>query len=515
MILSDIDPFLEGKFESFGAAHQAALEAFPWVEIPSGIPGTRCFYALPYLAAEWWRYWREDKALWTRRGFRISMPAENVWRVIFTTDAIQADNINLIPHPKNLGYFPYQEEGIRFLQGRGAALLGDEPGLGKTIQVCGLLNAEPAIRSVLIVCPASVKLTWARELAKWLCTKREVSVSGEKGFDPRADIVVINYDMLAKFQVALMRPFDLVVLDEAHYIKTPKAKRTLAAKALVSRAARKVLLTGTPILNRPAELWSLLNTLDPNSWGTFFAFGRRYCDAFHGPFGWDFTGASNLDELQQRLNEKLFLRRTKQEVLLQLPPVIRQIIPLHIDQDEVLDELSEGFEGKDVDPRKIPFEKQSAIRRLVGTLKLKAAIEWIKEETDEVDGKFLVFAHHHDVLDALGASLTRSVVVSGATSHRQRQDAVDAFQAPGGPKYFIASTQAMGVGITLTAASRVIFVEQDWTPALLEQAESRAHRIGQKDSVLVQYLVAGNSIDENIMEAVTSKMKVIKRIVEK
>jgi SWI/SNF-related matrix-associated actin-dependent regulator 1 of chromatin subfamily A len=265
--------------------------------------------------------------------------------------------------------------------------------------------------------------------------------------------------------------------------------------------------------------------LDAKAWGPFFPFARRYCAAFRGPFGWDFSGASNLEELNDRLRSSgTMLRRRKADVLPQLPRVMRQVIPLEVDLSPILEMLTEdlgrlmGFDPDDppfeIDPTKFPFELVAAIRHETGLVKTEAAIRFIEDQTAGSPEKIVVFAHHAEVLSRLHEALPGSVLVTGKSSGKARQKAVDAFQRDDGIKYFVASTQTMGVGVTLTASARVIFVEQDWTPAMLEQAESRLHRIGQADSVLSQYLVVHDSIDEKIMAAVHAKMLVINAAIE-
>jgi SWI/SNF-related matrix-associated actin-dependent regulator 1 of chromatin subfamily A len=533
-LLSDIDPLLESIFSGFGVVAQGILESLPWIEIP-GNGSIRRWKAIVYSDHSFWTaLWRPNKSHWRKLGFSIAKPAEN-WIVSFqcsdlarSAGVIEASRAVVpegeVPIPPGLAYFEYQKAGIEFLARTPAAFLADEPGVGKTIQVCGLLNLRPDIKSLLVVCPASVKFVWARELEKWLLTPRGISIAGTRSFDVSSEVIIVNYDLLRRYSGVLKDVvFDLVVLDEAHYIKTASAQRTKAAKAIALSAKRKVLLTGTPVMSRPGELWSLLNLLDAKTWGAFFPFAMRYCAAYKTEFNhWDFSGASNLEELSARLRSSgTFLRRTKADVLPQLPEVIRQVVPLDVDTSPLLEELTEALATKmgfdplnppfEIDPTAIPFEMVSAIRHETGVLKVEAAIRFITEQMDgeTSDVKAIVFAHHHDVLTALSAGLPGSVKVTGESSMKNRQLAVDEFQNDPAVKYFIASTTAMGVGITLTAASRIFFVESDWVPAVLEQAESRAHRIGQASSVLVQCLVIHDTIDERIMNILVAKMEVI------
>jgi SWI/SNF-related matrix-associated actin-dependent regulator 1 of chromatin subfamily A len=211
-------------------------------------------------------------------------------------------------------------------------------GLGKTIQAIGVINADPSIKRVLVVCPASLKVNWARELNKWLV--RRMSVEVANGNFPRSDVVIINYDILKKWRTEIDQiKWDLLIVDECHYVKNSRALRTQALLGKHDRdpdkrikgieARKRIFMTGTPIVNRPSELWSLVEALDPQGLGSnFFQFMKRYTNATHNGYGWDFTGASNLDELQQRLRAKFMVRRLKSEVLTDLPAKRRQVIVL-------------------------------------------------------------------------------------------------------------------------------------------------------------------------------------------
>jgi SNF2 family DNA or RNA helicase len=329
-----------------------------------------------------------------------------------------------VPAPEGLSYFPFQRAGVEFLAHCQAALLADEMGLGKTIEIAGLLNYCPEIVRVLIVCPASLKINWQRELSRWLVDRaRSIAVwnGGNKHRDLEADIVIVNYELLGRFAGELKRArWDLIVFDEAHLLKTPRAQRTLAAKSLAPYALRRVCLTGTPMLGRPCELWSLLNLLDPATWPNFYVFAHRYCDAVKTSWGWDFTGSSNIPELRARLHHSgLWLRRRKREVLTQLPAIRRQTIALEIGQSELLEKLSEELAeelcttvddlSELLNPEKIPFELMSRIRRVTGTLKTREALKFIKEESEDYDSKIVIFGHHRDVLEELAEGLETAV----------------------------------------------------------------------------------------------------------
>ena len=408
-----------------------------------------------------------------------------------------------IPCPGGLAYLPYQKAGIAYAAQRTNALIADEMGLGKTIQALGLINLKQDIRTVLVIAPKSTLLNWQREAERWLV--REV------------ELVTINYDMISKRPELMGRVWDLVVLDESQYVKNPKAKRTKAALAVP--ASRRLFLTGTPILNRPVELWPTLEKIDPAGLGrNFFGFAKRYCGARQIRAGrklvWDFSGSSNLGELQERMRTAFMVRRLKADVLTELPAKRRQIIPLEANgaarllaaEQRLIEKM--GFdEAARMLTGEVPgFTEMSAVRHEIGVAKIEKALDHITDALENV-GKVIVFAHHQDVVAGLvdGLRDVGAVSITGQTSAEARQQAVDAFQSDPDIRVFVGNIKAAGVGITLTAASTVIFVEQDWTPGWMQQAEDRAHRIGQTESVLVQYLVFDGSLDAHMAHTLVDK----------
>jgi SWI/SNF-related matrix-associated actin-dependent regulator 1 of chromatin subfamily A len=291
-----------------------------------------------------------------------------------TFNRIESDIV--VPVPEGLHYFGFQRAGIEFLASRQSSLLADEMGLGKTVQCAGLLNYLPEIASCLVVCPASLKGSWHRELNRWLCPPaRSILVcNGNTAELGNAGIVIVNYDLLGKFYPFLSKcQWDLIIFDEGHYLKNPEATRTRHARELACQAKRRVILTGTPLLNRPSELWSPLNILAPARWPNFYRFAHRYCAPVRTSWGWDFRGSSNQEELSLELRRGLLLRRRKKHVLAQLPPIVRQVIPLAVDPSPLLKHLTcrvGGLYGFDpahppfeINPEKIPFELISEIRR--------------------------------------------------------------------------------------------------------------------------------------------------------
>ena len=520
----------------------------------------------------------EERALPKSVGFRWN-PAQKIWwtddpqkaaRLIEYADEAVKEEINNIeqnrkaaiesskaveadieiPVPEGLSYLPYQRAGIAYASSRQHCLIGDEMGLGKTIQAIGIINADSTIQQVLVVCPASLKINWHRELNKWLT--RPLSVSIANGDFPDSDIVIINYDILKKYRRSLRsRTWGLLVCDEAHYLKNPKAQRTNEVlgkydKDPVKRleaipAIRKVYLTGTPIANRPIELWPILKSTGLSDFQNWKHYVTRYCAGATTRFGWDVSGASNLGELQEKLRSQIMVRRLKKDVLTDLPAKRRQIIELPVNgakgiiseeaaawqarkeiienlqmsvelakagdkeaYDEAVKKLSEGMLAA--------FTEMSKIRHETALAKVEYVVEHVAEAVDS-SGKVVLFGHHKDVLYSVKKQLEEKeiqcVTLTGDMGQAERQVSVDRFQTDPNVQVFIGTIGAAGVGITLTAASHVVFAELDWVPGNLSQAEDRCHRIGQKGSVLVQHLVLDGSLDATIAKRVVEKQNVI------
>jgi SWI/SNF-related matrix-associated actin-dependent regulator of chromatin subfamily A-like protein 1 len=446
------------------------------------------------------------------------------------------DSMVDIPVPDGMSYLPYQKAGMVYALERPdnlGALIADEMGLGKTIQAIGYINAKPEIKSVLVVCPASIKINWSRELTKWLVRSLKVKVIGSQSQSSDikdADVAIINYDILKKFQKLYDTKYDLVIVDECHYVKNHKAIRSKAVYKIMANAKYKLMLTGTPIMNRPVEIYPLITSLGVRI--KFWTFAKKYCNPVQTGFGWDLSGASNLEELGRYLRTTVMVRRLKSEVLKELPPKRWQIIELpanglslqlqkedgmwdkYTSMRETLEVLRNEAEYADEVHKlnaevELLFEEMSKTRHETALLKVPYVINHIDNLLENVD-KLVVFAHHKDVIEQLAKHYDGiSVVVSGSTKLEDRQANVDAFQHNPDIRLFIGSIGAAGVGITLTAASTVLFVELDWVPANMSQAEDRVHRIGQEESVLVQHIVIDGSIDSYLAHTLVAKQKVI------
>jgi SWI/SNF-related matrix-associated actin-dependent regulator of chromatin subfamily A-like protein 1 len=443
----------------------------------------------------------------------------------------QVDNVNL---PTELKLYKFQEDGLKFIESRhGRALIGDEMGLGKTIQALAWLRIHPEARPAVIVVPASLKLNWRREAYKWMDRSQETVMilsgspngNGQELALPAASVIIINYDILKKWNPILKKLSPkAVVIDESHYVKNNKAQRTLAVRDLAKGVPHVIAMSGTPIVNRPIEFYNAISIVNPTVFPSWYKFATRYCAPKFNGFATDYSGASNTEELHQILTKTLMIRRLKKDVLKDLPAKIRSVVPLELENRSEYNEAVRDFlgwlertEGEEAAERASAAEALVAIgklKQLAARGKLNAAISWIRDVVDQ-DEKIIVFAVHHWMVDALMAEFGKQAVrLTGKESQEQRQAAVDNFQNDPDIKVFVGNTKAAGVGITLTAATHVVFVELGWTPGEMCQAEDRAHRIGQEETVNVYYLVAEDTIEEDIAIMLDQKAEVLSQILD-
>ena len=399
---------------------------------------------------------------------------------------------------------PFQRAGVEYILGAGRAYVADEMGLGKTVQALAAIG-EGDLFPAVVVCPASVKVNWQREAATWLPDAVSHVVNGRKGDLPAADLYIVNYDLLPWRWQQLER-CKAVVFDEAHNLKNPKSKRTRSAYLLVRHVDHRMMLSGTPVLNAPHELISQLGILGVlDAFGGQMAFCNRYCPIWRMPIKLpngrkveiEKHGAKHLDELNLRLREVCMIRRMKSEVLADLPPKQRAMLWLSGSADEM--KAYRAIEREDCSPA----VKLGKLRQQLGIAKVADCLEWLEDQAEPV----VIWVHHRNVGEALTSALQCPSIRGGMTA-TDRQAVVDRFQA-GKVSRIVCSIQAAGVGLTLTAASNALFVEQAWTPALLEQAEDRCHRIGQTDSVTAWYAAIQGTIDELIFDLLKSKRAVI------
>ena len=436
------------------------------------------------------------------------------------------------------GLYPFQNDGIRWLEDRdGRGLIADEMGLGKTVQALGYLRLHLDKRPAVIVVPASLRLNWKRETEKWIRRARVAVLSGTKPTNAALkgnDVFIINYDILSPWLETLMgvNP-QVLIVDESHYIKNTKARRTKAVKELAKQIPHIIFLTGTPITNRPSEFFTTLNLLDPRNFSSWIRYTQKFCGAYNDGFGWNVSGATNTEELHRIASSTIMLRRKKADVLKDLPPKRRLVVPMDLtNKNEYLMANSDlirwiketyAAKGKKKEGEKRAsgasqaeaLSRFSYLKQLSSEGIIQPAIEWIANSL-EGNKKIVVFAVHHTTIDRLSEGLRNfnPVVVDGRVPLPKRQECVDTFQNDPSCKVFIGNIKAAGVGLTLTAASDVVFVELGWTPGEHDQAEDRIHRIGQEESCNAWYLVAGGTIMEEIALILDEKRAVLDAVLD-
>lgn len=436
--------------------------------------------------------------------------------------------------------FEFQKEAIRQVceKFKGRALVALDMGLGKT--PVGIVSAlKLNSQCTVVVCPASLRLNWEREIRMWSAAvyptvqnwiTTTVVLNGKTELK-RSTFIVISYEQATSriIELASLRP-DMVVVDESHYVKNREAKRTKAVVALCRLAPHCLLLSGTPMLNRPIELWCQLEALN-FSLGSYWEYAKKYCGAHQGKFGWDVSGATNLGELNAKLLNNVMIRKRKSEVLTELP-------------DKRRVRISVGGLGRS------PMGK--ALRELcVKALKknewnLAPALEWLRSRKNEISDcvfsayselavlkaetakeivlqmlesgeQLVVFAHHKTMIRALCDALSEAGIafssITGDTPLELRQKCVDDFQAKR-IRCCVLSITAASTGLTLTAASDMLICELPFAPGLALQAEDRIHRIGQKEAVLIRYLCADNTLDDSLWRIISSKNRIANHVLD-
>lgn len=603
----------------------------PWVK-----PGSDVFVAdgtyeerhIPK-AAQWFWHGRVYKCWWTDkmdRASQLAQYADNTCRDELIEYKNHRDrSLELsrksgmeanFPCPVGLSYMPFQNVGIQYALDRKNTLFGDQMGLGKTIESIGVVNVLTEIEYCLVICPASLKINWKREMEKWFVRSMKIEIASSQYLpDPTTcNVVIMGYETARKFcyrptqkdideskkrdskkrqkleeeifvldrDLELYRsdrffnsekidvliaerekiiakrdsfikkledkvyenpdfnkafaefPWDCLIVDECHFIKNGKAARSKAVYKITSN--KKLYLTGTPIANRPGEMWPIVLSLDPERWkDKWNFFHKRYC-------GGSTRGVTmeNLPELQRTLRETVMIRRLKTEVLKELPSKVRQVIEIEADELKELlrverETYEKGEKRREELQAKLELSKvndnEDEYRSIVKQLKDELSAEFselarIRSETAErkipylithlenvleQEEKIVFFCHHHSMVDGIMEHFGKiAVKLDGrVTNIEKRQEAIDSFQNDSNIKLFVGSIQAAGVGITLTASSTVVCGELDWVPGNMQQAEDRCHRIGQKDSVLVQLVVLSGSIDAKMAHTLIQKIEII------
>jgi SNF2 family DNA or RNA helicase len=316
-----------------------------------------------------------------------------------------------------------------------------------------------------------------------------------------------------------------MICDESHYVKNPAATRTknvMQIAKYVPQSGMVLLLSGTPITNAPQEIVSQLDILGVlGKFGGKWAFLKRYAGAYYDGYHWDTSGATNTNELNIRLRQICYIRRIKEDVLKDLPAKSRNIVTVTGSATEMMSYMraekdlisflaENGYKAKDSAQHLV---KTGVLKKLATEAKLEATYEWIDSFLESTDRKLVVFAHNVSIVDTL-AKKYGGLRVSGKDEMAARQNAIDTFQNDANARVIVLNLQAGSVGITLTAASDVLFVQQDWTPAIHDQAEDRCHRYGQVNNVQVYYIMCAGTIDEDIYELIEQKRGVVDSVTD-
>lgn len=531
---------------------------------------------------KFWDVWESHQQELRSAGLSMSKDEYNggAWRVCWWAElpkevtAERTERVELskatealieVPKPDNgMDFYPFQKAGIRyclrvFEKPDAGVLIGDEPGLGKTLQAIGIINSCQDISRVLIIAPMTLKANWERELKRWLVRPMTIG-HATSDFFPRTDIAIIHYNILHKFTTRLSNYWDLMICDECHRLGNRKTRQTkcvvgykpsrkeadggmLPTSGIPSR--RKLMLSGTPFENHPSELWPIINYIAPGLFSSKSAFEKRYCGACNNGYGWTADGATNLEELGEKLRGGgAMVRRLKCDVLTDLPPKTRQIVEMDGDglesaianesrvwtehEEELEDaqvqielakanDSDEDFKTSVANLRQktgLIFTEMARVRHETAMAKLPRMIEMLKDELEETN-KVIVFAHHSDVI--AGASkefVGECVTITGETPQADRDTLVQRFQNDPKIKIFFGSIRATGEGITLTAASTVIFFENDWTASKMSQCSDRSHRIGQKDNVLVKYYILPGTIDARMIQTWIHKEEILEKALD-
>lgn len=421
--------------------------------------------------------------------------------------------------------FQYQKEGVehvvRHFDGR--ALIADDMGLGKTLQAIAL-SKYYGYKRVLVICPAYLRYNWKAEFDKWLGIKEVCLVKTGKD-ELKGYPVIISYELAVKKKALLMDyGFDMVICDESHYMKNHKTKRTRGLAPLIRSIKKALLLTGTPALNRPSELFSQANMIRRDFFPKFKQYAERYCDRKMSPLGyWDDSGSSNPHEVHWLAKKTVMIRRLKRDVLKDLPQKHRSQLHLNMDARDTYEmiPLFEEWKQLNKDIPKMPpcskevqaadFRRKCIISELFGlTAEAKCnAMQMLVKDTIQTGNQFLVFCYHKNLMNAIEQACDgKAMRIDGDTATELRHQYVKEFQEG---KYQVAvlSMLAAGTGITLTAASHVIFAELYWVPGVLMQSEDRVHRIGQQHPCHIQYVICENTLDPYIYKSIQWKLDTI------
>lgn len=403
--------------------------------------------------------------------------------------------------------YPHQKEGVLRAAHIGRAMIGDEMGVGKSAQ--GIALAKHFGGRVCIICPSYLCKNWKREMEFWY-PEHEISIVGKKV--PETS-VIISYDLTHRRDLG---KFNVLILDESHYVKNKNAKRTKAIMKMAKKTKHLFLLTGTPAPNKPVELWSQLFMLMPKVIGNYTSFTRRYCGAKQSPLGFvDVSGATHREELAWLMKSTCLIRRLKRDVLQHLPPKTRTTLEVDVPCKGMKQKFKRWKEINKLclqqETHELIFERKQLVSELF-LMTADAKVDVIKKICADLPPRTLIF-HHHKVLGDAIEEVLPCMRIDGSTPRDKRDEYVKDFQE-GRVDYCCLSMLAAGTGITLTRATNIVFAELYFVPGVLMQAEDRAHRIGLEEPLTVTYVIANGSLDAHMFKRATSKLSILDKCLD-
>lgn len=431
------------------------------------------------------------------KGLEVLMPPVRAQKTYFAPALLNVD--------LDARLYPHQKEGVLKAIAWGKAMIGDEMGVGKSAQ--GIALAKHFGGRVCIICPSYLCKNWMNEMDFWH-PEHDISIVGK---EVPSESVIVSYDLTHRRNLG---KFNVLTLDESHYVKNKSAKRTKAIMKIAKQTPHVFLLTGTPAPNKPVELWTQMSMLIPI--GTYTSFTHRYCGAKQSPLGFvDVSGATHKKELAWLMKSTMLIRRLKRDVLQHLPPKTRTTLEVDVHCKGMKDKFKRWKEINKLcmqqETHELIFERKQIVSELF-MMTADAKVDVIKKICADLPPKTLIF-HHHKILGDAIEEVLPCMRIDGTTPREKRDEYVKDFQE-GRVDYACLSMLAAGTGITLTRATNILFAELYFVPGVLMQAEDRAHRIGLKEPLTVTYVIANGSLDRHMFKSATSKLSVLDKCLD-